>query len=152
MRLAVLVSAAVLLSGCLFQNVSSGEILRDAVTELNDSTRWGRMDSAIAHVHPAYRRNFAREHRRWSSQIQIADVELMGIEMAQNEDRADITVGLSWYSYETMELRQTIVRQRWRRAGGGYVLRSEEVLGGDPSLLGREARADEPGEPQTSGS
>lgn len=148
----VCLALALALSGCLFQNVSSGERLRDAVEELNDSTRWGRMDTAIARVHPAYRRSFAREHQRWSSQIQIADVELMRIEMARGEDRADIVVGLSWYSYETMELRQTIVRQRWRRdEGGSYVLRSEEVLGGDPALLGREPREAE-AEAQSSGS
>src|SRR5687768_11353163 len=123
----LLLCTTLLLGGCIFHNVGSEERLRDAVVELNDQTRWGRMDTAVARVHPAYRRAFVRSHQRWSSTIQIADVELMNVQIADSRERATITVALSWYSYETMELRQTVIRQRWRREGAEYFLHSEEV-------------------------
>jgi hypothetical protein len=131
----LLLTTSLLLGGCIFHNVGSEERLRDAVVELNDQTRWGRMDTAIERVHPAYRREFVRSHQQWAQRIQIADVELLNVQIADSRARATITVALSWYAFDTMELRQTVVRQRWRREGAAYFLHSEEVMGGDASLL-----------------
>jgi hypothetical protein len=148
MARAFLLSVSLLCGGCIFHNVGSEERLRDAVVELNDQTRWGRMDTAVERVHPAYRRAFVRSHRQWAQTIQIADVELLNVQIADSRERATITVALSWYSYETMELRQTVLRQRWRREGSEYFLHSEEVMGGDEALL----PAAPPARPHSSGS
>jgi|SRR5687767_975084 hypothetical protein len=147
----LLVSTCLLLGGCIFHNVGSEERLRDAVVELNDQTRWGRMDTAVERVHPQYRREFVRSHRQWASTVHIADVELMQVQIAGSRERATITVALSWYSYETMELRNTVIRQRWRREGAEYFLHSEEVMGGDDSLL-PAAEPTRAAAPQSSGS
>lgn len=132
---AVLLALAVIASGCLVQNISASERLRDAVVGLNDEARWSRMDLATQRVAPAYRSHWARSHHDWGRGIQIGDVELLDVRLVDEGDGALSVVAISWYRYDTMTLQRTVVRQTWKSAGREYVLMEEEVAEGDPRLL-----------------
>ncbi|MFW6051407.1 MAG: hypothetical protein ACODAU_09545 [Myxococcota bacterium] len=138
-----------LLSGCLVQNMSAQEHLRDAVTELNEGLRWNRMDVAVPRVAPAYRERFVTAHREWGQSMQIADAELVGVRIEDDRSEAVSTVAVRWYGHATMTVRQAVIEQRWQRLRGGYFLVEERVVRGDPKVLASPPEV-EP-EPPTSG-
>jgi hypothetical protein len=134
MRFAPLL-ACLLLSGCIFGNVSSEERLRDSVEELNDQARWARIDLALAQVAPGLQNEYRATHRGWGRAIRVADMEVMGMVVGEDHDEATSTVTVRWYSTDTMMLAETTLKQKWRAALGGYRLVEETISEGDPRLL-----------------
>lgn len=134
-------------TGCIFQSMTAGERLQEAVNEMNDAARWGRFDIAGDRVHPRYRGKFASTHAKWGGAFQIADMEIVDVRLQGGEDTATSTVAYGWYSYETMTLHRTIVRQKWAREDGVFSLTEESVVGGDALLLEPPPEPEEPEEP-----
>jgi hypothetical protein len=127
-------------SGCFVQHLSSSQRLQEAVQGLNDEARWGRLDLAVGCVAPRYRNAFYTSRSRWSRSIQIADVEISQVVMGE-KGRAVSVVMISWYDFAAMDLRQTLLRQRWQRGGSrGFMLVSEDVIDGDPQLVASPKR------------
>ncbi len=131
----LVLACAIAPSGCVFQSLTAGERLQEAVNEMNDAARWGRFDIAGGRVHPRYRAKFAETHAKWGGQLQIADMEIVDVRLAPDEDGATSTVAYGWYSYDTMTLHRTVVRQRWRRQDGTFSLVREDVVGGEEVLF-----------------
>jgi hypothetical protein len=123
------------LSSCVFQNAGLSERLRDAVEGINDQARWSRFDLAVENVAPTYRPEYAALRHKWGRSIQIADTEVVQMRLSQERDGAVSLVIVQWYSYDTMTLRQTTIRQKWDRAGDRFALASEEIVAGDETLL-----------------
>ncbi|RLB49956.1 MAG: hypothetical protein DRJ42_19935, partial [Deltaproteobacteria bacterium] len=139
-----LVVAASFLGGCLYQNMSPATKLRDSVEAGNEGARWGRMDIAYERIAPEYVRDYSRRHYDWGDGIQMADLDILRLEMAEDEDSATVTVAFGWYDYDTMNLHRTVVRQKWRSTGSGYfVLFEEEVIDGSDQLLEPEEEDEE---------
>jgi hypothetical protein len=130
-----------LLAGCFLDNASSGKQLTDAVTEMNKATRWGQLNLASQMVEPVYRRQFMANHAQWGERVQVADSEIVHVEMAEGEDSAVAVIVYQWYETAAMTLNQSVVRQRWSRAGDGYALLSEAVVQGDSRLFAVAASA-----------
>jgi hypothetical protein len=131
-----LLPAVLFVGGCMLQNLSKEERLRDSVVGYNDECRWGRIDLAAQRVVPAYRERFRLSHHSWGRDFQIADSELVHVETAGEESEVAIsTVVVRWYDQRTMILADSTLRQSWRKAHGGYVLLEEAVVSGDPALL-----------------
>jgi hypothetical protein len=126
----------VLATGCIFQNVGSEEKLRDAVLGYNDETRWNRMDLAQLRVTPARRGDFRLRHHRWGSDIQIADMDILDVQVAgEEQENAISVVHIRWYDQSTMLIADTVVAQQWERVTGGYILVEETVRAGNERLL-----------------
>lgn len=137
-RLSQLVFAlwALSLSGCIFQNVSAEERLRDAVVGYNQETRWNRIDLAQQRVAPAIRGEFRMRHHRWGRRIRVADLDILDVSVRGDErEVATAIVEIRWYDERTMIIADTIVAQDWERVPGGYLLIAETVREGDPELL-----------------
>ena len=131
----IAVCACVLLAGCLLENASSAKQLSDAVTEMNKATRWGQLGLAAQMVEPVYRQQFIANHAHWGRLVQVADSEVVHVEIAPGEESAIAFVSYQWYLMEAMTLHESVVRQRWSRAGDGYALLSEVVVQGDGRLF-----------------
>jgi len=134
MRLARLLGC-LLLSGCIFNNISSEERLRDSVIELNDQARWTRIDLALAQVAPGLQSEYRATHRGWGRAIRVADTEILGVEVGEDRSQATSTVVVRWYSTDTMMLAETTLHQKWESSIGGYRLIEETVADGDPGPL-----------------
>ena len=130
-----LILTAVLLGGCFLDNASPTKRLADAVHEMNDSARWGRIGAAANFVDASYRQDFMRSHRRWGRSIKLADGEVLSVEFSPERDSAEAIVTYSWYDLETMTLHDTVVRQHWQENEDFYGLSGETVIGGDPRLF-----------------
>ncbi len=123
-------------SGCIFQNVSPIERLRDSVIGYNEEVRWGRTDLAIQRVEPEFRPRFVISHRSWGRDVQIGDMDIMNVQVAGEErESAESVVLYRWYDQRTMLLADTTVRQVWEKGVNEYTLVSEQIIAGDPSLL-----------------
>jgi hypothetical protein len=137
----LLAAAGLLLTGCLINNMSAGERLKDSVVGLNDEIRWARIDLAVQRVHPEFKAEYVANHHAWGENIQIADMDLLNMQLDDDMDAAMSVVAVSWYRYETMTIHRTVVQQKWELVSRSFVLRDERVLSGDPDLL---APPDEP--------
>ncbi len=134
--LLTLVLASMLCSaGCLLQGQGRTAALTDAVHDMMDETRWGRAELAADRVAPAFRARFVQAHARWGQGIEIADLDVSMLRMAQDEESATAILTVNWYSLDTMELSTTRVRQRWEQSGNSFVLARESVVSGDARLL-----------------
>ena len=128
--------ALVALSGCVFNNVSAEEKLRDSVVGLNEEVRWNRLDLATARVDPQFRGQFRRTHADWHRGFEIADHEIIDVAVAgEDRERATSFVTFRWYDMRTMLLAETTLKQEWRRTINGYWLVSEVVTDGSDRLL-----------------
>ncbi len=131
----LLAATSTLLGGCLFQNLSDTRRLSDQVYQLNDEARWGRVDLAVHRVMPTYRQSFVASRRTWGRDVAIADTEVRSLVVAEDGNSATSTVEISWYDQRSMELRGTVLRQRWAKTEGGFLLEEETVFAGDGALL-----------------
>ena len=80
---------------------------------------------------------YLTNHRRWGSAIQLADAEVVHVQIASDASNATAFVTYSWYSTNDMTLHQSVVRQRWssQEESDSFALISESVVQGDPLLL-----------------
>ena len=126
------------LAGCFMANTSPAKKIGDTVHDLNDNARWGRISDAALLVDASYRNTFVHAHQAWGNEIQLADTEIVNVQIAPDAEHANAIVNYSWYAMDTMTLHETTVRQRWSAVSGGYALMSEAVVKGDPRLLATE--------------
>lgn len=129
-----LVLLTVTLAGCM-GSTSTTKKITENVQSLNDNTRWGRIGDAALLVEPSYRDTFVSAHQAWGSDIQLADTEIVHLQIASDNEQASAIVTYSWYAMDTMTLHVTTIRQHWAARSGGFALTSESVIKGDPRLL-----------------
>jgi hypothetical protein len=86
-------------------------------------------------VQSDYRDKFLEQHRNWGSEIQLADTEVLNIQLASDAENASAFVNYSWYAMADMTLHETTLRQLWKARRSSFVLASETVVRGDPALL-----------------
>jgi len=134
MRRSILI-VCVLLSGCLFESLTASKRLSDSVESMNKSTRWGQFAQAAQLVDPIYRSRFMETHSHWGQTIQVADSEVMQVELAPDKQSAVSMIAYEWYMNDAMTLHQSVVRQRWSKTSDNFGLFSEAVVQGDPRLL-----------------
>lgn len=124
-----------LVNGCLLDNISPTRKLNDSIRDLNDASRWGRIDLAVQYVEPTYQANFLKARHRWGRQLRIADTELVRLDINSEQDQAIALMAISWYRIDQMTLRYTVVRQVWIEQDGHYLLSTEAVSEGDELLM-----------------
>lgn len=135
MRALLVLVGFALMSGCFMQNQSAAARLGDSVYDLAEETRWGRTQLAAERVMPSYRDDFIASRRRWGRDFQIGDCDIQHMQLAEDHDSASVVVVFNWYDRRTMGANETTVRQEWLREGRVFVLKTEEVLDGNPALL-----------------
>ena len=81
-------------------------------------------------------------HAGWGRDLQIAETELLRVNMESEGDGASSVVSVHWYNMRSMTVHETMVEQSWTRAGRHFVLTDARVLDGDPRLF-RERESSE---------
>lgn len=133
--LAMVVCACACATSCLLEGASASRKFTETVEQMNKATRWGQLGQAARMVDPAYRGKFADNHSGWGDQIQVADSEVVQLDFAPDQKSATALISYEWYLKSAMTLHQSVVRQQWEKANGGYGLVSEVVVQGDARLL-----------------
>lgn len=139
-RKALFAAAALVgLAGCLTPP-SQAQLLADSAYEMNTASRFGRIDVALDHVGAHSQDDFSRRHAGWGREMRIVDVELTSLRMIA-KDEASVLVSVAWQRPADAIVRFTHLAQCWRdERGGGWLLVSEEPVGGDSGLLGEPTK------------
>lgn len=124
-----------LVNSCFLDNISPTRKLNEAIRDMNDASRWGRIDLAVQFVEPTYHSNFLKARHRWGRQFRIADVELVRLDIDSEQDQAIAFMAISWYRLDQMTLHHTVVRQVWNEYDGHYRMSGESVFEGDARLM-----------------
>lgn len=140
------ITVTLALSGCLIENMAPVRALTDQVYAINDEARWSRIDLATERVDPAYRETYLRSHRQWGHDIRIADTDTTHVTLSRDNEAAISLVTIAWYDQRTMELYQSVIRQRWRHSEHGFRLDQEVIVGGREELLDLPDADDSEGE------
>lgn len=123
-------------SAACLANLGADKKVGDAVQHLNNNARWGRINDAVLMVEPDYRETFLNQHAHWGTDIQLADSEVVNIQIASDSKNASAFVSYSWYAMTDMTLHETTLRQHWEaRSSSRFMLTSETVVKGSPALL-----------------
>ena len=130
------------LPGCMGQGNGPAKRFHETVLDMNKSTRWGQMGDAAMWVEPTYRPKFVETHQRWGQEIQVADSEVVSVQMAADQEQAVALVSYQWYLTSAMTLHTTVVQQRWTQVNDNFLLVSELVVQGDERLLHTAEGAD----------
>jgi hypothetical protein len=132
--LLALAVASSVLAGCPMPPTPAAR-MQEAAIDLNTNIRFGRMELAMEHVAPSERDEFIAHRRGWGSSLQLADYEMVGARM-HDEDNAEVSVKYAWYRPEDGDLHTTVVRQRWKDTKGSWLLVAEARIDGDLGLFG----------------
>jgi hypothetical protein len=110
------------------------ERLTNAAYDLNNATRFGRMDVAVSLVAEHAQGDFVSRHSDWGRSLRVLDVELGGMRLL-TPDTAEVTLSVSWQRYDESTMRTSIVAQKWMRGDEGWQLAAEERAAGSPGLF-----------------
>ena len=130
------VSLALVLCGCPVAHQSAASRAQEAASELNLNARFGRMEMAAEHVAPKAKEQFFERRHMWGSRIRIADYELAGMRLHQDEKEAEVLVKVAWHRVDEGDLHVTTLRQTWHDFKGDFLLVDEKRIDGDVGLLG----------------
>jgi hypothetical protein len=131
-----------LLSGCI---AGAGYSLRDRITEAareyNDGVRWGRLEQAVVHVPAERRERFVNRHAQLEDELEIADCEMVHLEVDAKHERATARVEYLWSLRRRGLVEKTATDQDWVRKDGQWVVDREVRVKGAPLVLFDEPKA-----------
>src|SRR4051812_34089087 len=131
----IIVLSCALSAGCILANMTPTSRFQDAAYTLNDSSRWGQVDTAMKYVAPDYLDAFVTRHRDWGGPISIADADLVRMKLADDHQSAMSEVALNWYDTGGITVRNSVITQQWKAEKGKFHLVSEVVRAGDPRIF-----------------
>lgn len=129
-------------AGCV-KPPGPAERASDAARTLNVNSRYGELASVIGMTARGVRNEFLSRRSEWGKLVQVVDVELAGLTMA-DAGRASVLVDFSWTRQDQSVLRTTRVLQEWQDESGTWQLVREKRVSGDLGLFGEQVAAIDP--------
>ncbi len=127
-----LVLAAAVFASCAAAMQGPTEKLNEAVIQLNEGVRWGRLQQVMPRVDPSSQDHFLAAHEEFGGEIQISYYELLSSEIDLEAGKAEVGIALSWYRQSEMIVHQTIIVQLWKRRDRKWLLVAEKHQSGEP--------------------
>lgn len=109
--------------------------LNEAVLQLNEGVRWGRLQQVMTRVDPSSRDYFLEAHAQFGREIQISDYEILSSEVDLENGKAEVSVFVSWYRISEMVIHQTTFVQLWETRDRQWLLVAEKHQSGVPLLM-----------------
>jgi hypothetical protein len=130
---------AAVLAGCITgAGYSSRDRLTDAARDYSSSVRWGKFDTAASHLPKEERVRFLDCLGRLEGELEIADYELVSVDVDAGRGRGTARVDYMWSLKRRGLVEKTSVEQVWTRTDGQWLLASETRVRGAPLPLFRE--------------
>jgi hypothetical protein len=95
--------------------------------------RWGRIENAAQRVDPDLRAAFLAEWTKRGNEIELQDLDVAGVAMAEDGNSADVVVNFTYVERDTMSVRQVQVIEKWERTADGWLAKKPATL--DPKGL-----------------
>lgn len=126
-------------TGCLAAHRTSGQRLVDAARELNEASRFGRMDVASDYAAKGADKSFLERRRKWGNDVRVVDINVASVEF-DDKTNAQVLVQVAWTHMAEGTLRNTTLSQSWEdREMEGWKLTREQRADGDQGLFGEPA-------------
>jgi hypothetical protein len=139
---------ALLVPGCI---AGAGYSTKDRVTsaarEYNDGVRWGKYEEAAAHIAKDRRDKFIERHKALEDELEIADYELVSIEIDKSDrkhEKVTARVDYTWTLKRVGLVEKTTTRQIWEEHDGDWLVAREERIKGSPLTLFDEPEKKDP--------
>jgi hypothetical protein len=125
-----------LLSGCIAgMGYSTVDQVTNAAREYNNDVHWGRYDQAAAHIPKDQRERFVERRTSLDEELEIAEFELVNIEVDKQKQTAAARVDYTWCLKARGIVEKTTTKQAWERRDGQWVMASETRVKGSPLAL-----------------
>ena len=130
------------LSGCVTgMGYSTLDQVTNAAREYNNDVRWGRFAEAAKHRRSDERQRFFERHSSLENDLEIADYELVSIEIDRKKQSAAARVDYTWVLKSRGIVEKTTTRQTWERRDSEWVVAAEERVKGAPLVLFDEPKS-----------
>ena len=130
-----------LLGGCIAgMGYSTMDQVTNAAREYNNDVRWGRFDQAAKHVPGDVRQRFVERHSSLEDDFEMADYELVNIEVDKKKQTATARVEYIWSLKTRGLIEKTTTKQKWERRDMEWVMASEERVKGAPLVFFEEPK------------
>ena len=134
------VGVALATFSCLGGQSRAGK-LQDSAQNLNQATRFGRVDIASELVAIKAQPEFIKRHLAWGRDVRLIDLEVQGMSF-RDKDTAMVLIMVGWQRLDDQELRVTQLTQTWRYGHDGWRLEEEEHADGAVGLFGEQPEAE----------
>jgi hypothetical protein len=125
-----------LLAGCIpGMGYSTVDQVTNAAREYNNDVRWGRYDQAAEHIAKERRDRFVERHTSLDEELEIADFELINIEVDKKKQTANARVDYTWTLKNRGIVEKTTTRQAWEKRDGSWIMAEETRVKGAPLVL-----------------
>lgn len=132
-----------LTSGCA--SMASRDDLEIAMAQHHIDLRWGRLENAATHVAPAMRGAFLQTWAARLQDVELQDIEVTGVAMADDGGSADVVVAVVFVERETMQVRSAQLTERWVRGAGGWTAATPASMSAPSSMSASSSSLDGPG-------
>jgi hypothetical protein len=118
--------------GACLAGASSRDRLMEALSDYNDAVRWGQIRAATGYLRPEARDAFVARQVGARADLQMADYELVQIDMSDDKRAAKVVVEVTWMLRSDGLMRQSALEQQWEEHDGRWSLVRERGAGGAP--------------------
>ena len=129
------------LGGCVLMDYSTKDRVTMAAREFNDGVRWGKYDQAAIHIPKEQRERFLERHRRLDDELEIADYEMVSLEIDKTDrkkPKVTARVDYTWTLKNVGLVERTTTQQQWEERDGSWMVVREERVKGSPLTLFEE--------------
>lgn len=91
--------------------------------------RWGRLENAAQAVVPTMRAEFVRVWSERLSAAELQDLEIVGVVMSPEGDKAEVIVRVTAVDRASMTVAATTITERWLRTDDGWQLEKPALPG-----------------------
>jgi hypothetical protein len=123
------------MTGCTLQNLSPQARMQESVFMFNDASRWNQLEAAAKSVSPSYQAQFRERRSLWGETVNVAEVDLVFMQLAQDKESAISEIALSWTDATGVHLHRSHVTQKWANEHGNFRLVDETISKGDQALF-----------------
>jgi hypothetical protein len=128
--------ALIFAAGCMpGMGYSTVDQVTNAAREYNNDVRWGRYDQAAEHIDREHRDRFVERHTSLDELLEIADFELVNIEVDKKKQTAQARVDYTWTLKNRGIVEKTTTKQAWERHDGSWIMAHETRVKGAPLVL-----------------
>ena len=103
------------------KSMQSKDDLREIVAKHHIDLRWGRFDNASQTVTPALQKAFVAEWNAKVTNIELQEVDVTGLQVAEAGDAADVFVTITWIDRNSMQVKNSNLQEHWVRGKDGWV-------------------------------
>jgi hypothetical protein len=106
--------------------------LKESIFYFNEGVRWGRVQDVMARIDPESVDHFVEMHKEFGAALQVTNYEIINTILSPDENKADVTVQITWYRIDQMEVMKTVLVQHWEHREREWLVISEEYRAGTP--------------------